>query len=76
MQGTAKWANASKGERAVINASLAGLCATLDGIKPNKPIQNKALVLLYKAGIQVLRATGWLSQTQATKLTTYADKLL
>ena len=76
VQGSAKYQTLPAKQRAAIDALATAACKPLDAITAKLTTKQKAaLIAVYKSGVQALVQTGWLTQTQATKLQTLAEAL-
>ena len=76
VQGSARYQTLGPLARRLVDLSLAAACAYLTSIGPKThPAEKAAFVNAYKAAVQALALAGWLTQTQAATLATFADGL-
>jgi WD40 repeat protein len=76
VEGSANYQKLSAKQQATINALATAACTTLNTITTKLPAAAQAVLIgLYKLAINALVAPGWLTNTQATTLTTLATTL-
>jgi hypothetical protein len=75
--GSTKYGGSSASQKLVFNNTVTALCAAdLTPITPTiKPGPKALLISLYKLGVNVLAAEGWLTKAQASELSGLAAAL-
>jgi hypothetical protein len=76
VQGSPKYATATKAQRAAADVVVAAGCAAAIALKPSMTAKQKApLVAVYKVSVVLLQQQGWMTSAQATTLTTLSNSL-
>jgi CSLREA domain-containing protein len=76
VQGSAKYQALSAAAKKNVDAAVSAACALLNNIGPTTlPAQKAKFIKAYKDTAQAFAKAGWLTQAQATKLSTLADAL-
>jgi probable HAF family extracellular repeat protein len=76
VQGSAKYAAATKAQKAAVDVVTAVGCLAANAVKPGMTAKQKApLIAAYKATLALLTPQGWLTSAQATLLGTLSNGL-